>query len=138
MKQYSYVLSWSYKYLNLFDIDIMHHKIPLNPGSKPFKQKSRQFNPLLLPIIEKELKSLLNAKIMVPLRYLEWVSNLVPIRKKNGEIRLCVDFINMNRCSLKDNYPLPKLDHILQRVVGEKSISMCEGYLGYNPISLME
>jgi ribonuclease HI len=138
MKQFSDVFSWSYEDLKVFDTDIMQHKIPLNPGSKPFKQKSRQFNPLLLPIIEKELKRLLDAKIIVPLRYSEWVANLVPVRKKNGEIRLCVDFINLNRCSLKDNYPLPKMDHILQRVVGEKIISMLDGYSGYNQISVME
>jgi hypothetical protein len=116
----------------------MQHKIPLNSGSKPFKHKTRQFNPLLLPIIEKELKILLNAKIIVPLRYSEWVANLVPVRKKNGEIRLCVDFRNLNRCSLKDNYPLPKMDHILQRVVGAQRISMLDGYSGYNHISVME
>ena len=116
----------------------MQHNIPLNHGSKPFKKKSRQFNPLLLPIIEKELKRLLDVKMIVPLRYLEWVSNLVPVRKKNGEIRLCVDFINMNRCSLKDNYPLPKMDHILQRVVRAKRILMLDGYSGYNQISVME
>ena len=49
---------------------------------KPFKQKLRQINPLLLPLIEKEVKKLLDAKIIVPLRYSDWVSNLVPVRKK--------------------------------------------------------
>jgi hypothetical protein len=92
----------------------------------------------MLPIIEKELKRLLDGKIIVPLRYSEWVSNLVSVRKKSGEIRLCVDFRNLNRFSLKDNYPLPKMDHILQRVVGEKKIYMLDGYSGYNQISVME
>jgi hypothetical protein len=81
---------------------------------------------------------LLEAKIIVPLRYSEWVANLVPIRKKNVEKRLCVDFRNLNRCSLKDHYPLPKMDYILQRVVSAKRISMLDGYSGYNQISLME
>jgi ribonuclease HI len=138
MKQYSDIFAWSYEYLKVFDTKIIQHKIPLKPGSKPVKKKSRQFNPLLLPIIEKELKRLLEAKIIVPLRYSEWVANLVPVRKKNREIRLCVDFRNLNRCSLKDNYPLPKMDHILQRVVGAKRISMLDGYSGYNQISVVE
>jgi hypothetical protein len=77
MKQYSDIFSWSYEDLKVFDIEIIHHKIPLKPGSKPVKQKSRQFNPLLLPIIEKELKRLLEAKIIVPLRYSEWVVKLI-------------------------------------------------------------
>ena len=54
---------------------------------KPLKQKLREINPLLLPAIKKEIKKLLQAKIIVPLRYSEWVANLVHVRKKNGEIR---------------------------------------------------
>jgi hypothetical protein len=68
---------------------------------------------MLLPFMEKEVKKLLDAQIIVSLRYSEWVANLVPIRKKSGEIRLCVDFRNLNRSSKKDNYPLPKMEQIL-------------------------
>jgi hypothetical protein len=49
-----------------------------------------------------------------------------------------VDFRNLNRFSLKDNYPLPKMDYILQIVVSEKRISMLDGYSGYNQILVME
>ena len=52
----------------------------------------RQFNPMLLPIIEKEVKKLFEENIIVPLIYSKWVANLVPVRKMNGEIRLCIDF----------------------------------------------
>ena len=92
--------------------------MPLKPNVKPFHQKLRRINPASFPVIEKEMKKLLDAKIIVPLRYSSWVANLVPVRKKNGEIRLCVDFRNLNRSSLKDNYPLPKIEQILQKVVG--------------------
>jgi hypothetical protein len=110
----------------------------LKIGSKPFRQKLRQFHPILLPIIVKEVKKQLDAKIIVPIRYLEWVANIVSIRKNNSEIRLYVDFRNMNRCSLKDNYPLPKMDHILQKVVGSQRNSMLDGYSRYNQISIFE
>ena len=43
-----------------------------------------------------------------------WVANLVPIRKKNGDIRLYVDSKNVNFASLKDNYGLPNMEAILQ------------------------
>jgi hypothetical protein len=78
--------------LKTFDIDIIQHKIPLKAGSKPFRQKIRKFNPMLMSIIEKEMKRMLDARIIVPLRYSDWVANLVPVRKKSGEICLCVDF----------------------------------------------
>jgi hypothetical protein len=78
------------------------------------------------------VRKLLYAQIIIPLRYVEWVENLVPDRKKSGEIRLCVDFRNMNKFSLKDNYPLPNMDHKLHKVVGEKKISMMDGFSEYN------
>ena len=87
-----------------------------------------------MPLIEKEVKRMYDAQIIAPIRYSNWVSNLVPTRKKTGEIRLCVDFRNLNKVSLKDNYPLPKMEHILQRVVGSSIISLLDGFSGYNQI----
>ena len=58
----------------------------------------------------------------------------MPTRKKTDDIRLCVDLRNLNKVSLKDNYPLPKMDHILQRVVGSTKISLLDGFSGYNQI----
>jgi hypothetical protein len=58
----------------------------------------------------------------------------VPVRKKSDEIRLCVDFWNLNKVSLKDHYPLPKMDYILQKVVGSQKMSMLDGFSGYNQI----
>jgi len=75
---------------------------------------------------------------MVPLRYSDWVANLVPIRKKNGEIRLCVDFRNLNKSYLKDNYPFSKMDHLLQKVLGVNRISMLDGFFGYNQIMVSQ
>jgi hypothetical protein len=106
----------------------------LKEEAKPFRQKLRQINPMLLPIMEREVKKLLDAQIIVPLRYFEWVANLVPVRKKSGEIRLCVDFWNLNKISKKDNYPLPNMEHILQRVTGASRMSMIDGFSGYNQI----
>ena len=67
-----------------------------------------------MPLIEKEVKRIYEAQIIAPIRYSDWVYNLVPTRKNTGEIRLCVDFRNINKVSLKDNYPLQKIEHILQ------------------------
>jgi len=63
---------------------------------------------------------------------------MVLVRKKNGEIRLCVDFRNINRSSLKYNYPLPKMDHVPEKVVGENIISMIDGFSRYNQIVFHE
>jgi len=103
MKQFADVFSWEYSDLKTYDKKIIQHRIPLEKDTIPFKQNLRPINPFLLPFIEKEIKKLLAAKIIVPLRYSKWVANLVVVRKKSGEIGLCVDFRNLNKCSKKDN-----------------------------------
>lgn len=47
-----------------------------------------------------------------------------------------MDFRNLNRASLKDNYPLPKMDHVLQLVTGSFRISMLDGFFGYNQVDV--
>ena len=113
MKKYTNVFAWSYEDLKEYDTSIIQHTIPIKPGEKPFRQKLRRINLKLSLVIEKEIKKLFDAKIIVTLRFSRWVANLVPVRKKNGEIRLCIDCRNLNKVSMKDNYPLSKMDHIL-------------------------
>jgi len=118
MKEYIDIFAWNYGDLKSYDTSIIQHTIPIRKDEKPFEKNLRRINPKLLPLIEKEIKNLFDAKIIASLRFSKWVVNMVLVRKKNGEIRLCIDFRNLNRVSLKDNYPLPKMDHILQRLVG--------------------
>lgn len=85
-----------------------------------------------------EVIKLRDAKIIRPCRYSTWVSNLVTVKKKNGDIRLCVDFRNLNISSLKDNYPLPNMDALLQKVTGCELLSMKDGFSGYNQVKVKE
>lgn len=112
LTKFSDVFAWIYDDLKVYDTNIIQHTILVKEEEKPFTENLRRINPLLLPLIEKERNKLFDAKIIISLRFSKWVANLVPVRKKNGEIRLCVDFINLKRVSWKDNYPLPKIDHI--------------------------
>jgi hypothetical protein len=134
LKEFANIFSWQYGDLKTFDTEIIQHKIPLNKDTKPFRQKIISFSPMLLPTMEKEIKKLLDAKIIIPLRYSDWIANLLPVRKKNGEIRLCVDFRNLNKCSRKDNYSLPKMEHILQKVSGSSVMSFIDEFSRYNQI----
>ena len=136
MKQFADVFSWEYSDLKTYDKNIIQHKIPLEKDTIPFKQKLRPINPLLLPLIEKEIKKLLAAKIIVPLRYSKWVANLVVVRKKSGEIKLCVDFRNLNKCYKKDTYPLPKMENLPQKVSEAKVMSFLDGFSGYNQVDV--
>jgi hypothetical protein len=68
-------------------------------------------------------------------RYAYWVSNIVPIEKKNtGRIHLCVDFRNLNRATPKDEYPMPVADLLIDSASGNKVITFLDGNAGYNQI----
>ena len=86
------MFAWSYDDLKNFDTQIIQHVIPMKPQSKPFQQKLRKMHAALEPAVKKELNKLLTARIIFPIRHTQWVANLIPVRKKNGDIRLCVDF----------------------------------------------
>lgn len=70
------------------------------------------------------------------MKYSKWVANLVPVRKKNGDIRLCVDLRALNKESVKDNFPLPNMELMLQQVVGSQMMSLLDGFSGYNKIKV--
>lgn len=113
---------------------MIQHIIPIKEDQIPFKQKLQRINLVLLPLIEKEVRKIFDEKIIVPLRFSKWLYNLVRVRNKTREIRLCVDFGNLNKVSLKNNYPLLMMDYILHRVVGSRSISLLDGFSEYNQI----
>ena len=117
-KKYTKVFAWKYEDLKVYETFVIQHTIPIKEDDEPFRQKLRRINPLLLHLIEREVKKLFEAKIIIALRHFRWLANVVLVKKKNEEIRICIDFRNLNKVSLKGNYPLPKMDHILQNVVG--------------------
>jgi hypothetical protein len=60
------------------------------------------------------------------------------VRKNTGEIHMCVDFRDLNKESIKDNYPLPNMDFLLQQVMGSACMSMLDGFSGYNQVFVVE
>jgi hypothetical protein len=70
-----------------------------------------------------------------PCRYVDWVSNIVQVEKKNtGKIRICMDFRNLNRATPKDEYPMPVADLLIDSASGNKVICFLDGNASYNQI----
>lgn len=136
LEEYIDVFAWSYDDLKEFRNGQFQHQIPLKLGVSPFRQKLRNFNPLMAHTIFKEVDKMLKARIIYLIHHITWVTNIVPVKKKNREIRICVDFHNLNQASLKDNYALPNMDHILQIVAGLEMMLMLDGFSGYNQVSV--
>jgi hypothetical protein len=134
LKKYKDVFSWSYDDLKTFDTSVIQHTIPMFLEEKLLQQKLRKIHLNLETQIKNELNKLFKAKIIFPVRHCKWVSNLVHVRKKNGDIQICIDFINLNRASEKDNFPLPPMEQILQSISSSEMISFLDGFSGYNKV----
>ena len=74
------------------------------------------------------------AKIIFPIRHTTWVENLVLVRKKSGDIIICIDFRNLNREGLKDNYLVLAMEQILQSMYGSSLLLLLDGFSEYNQV----
>ena len=72
-----------------------------------------------------------------PIPLANWDSNIVPIMKKQGTIRVCADYRDVNQAFPKDNYPTPFIDHIIDECAGCEIFSFMDGFFGYNQINIL-
>ena len=70
--------------------------------------------------------------------YLGWLTNVVMVKKANGKWRMCVDFTDLNKACLKDNYPLPRIDQLVNSTAGHQLLSFIDAFSGYNQIKMDE
>ena len=67
-------------------------------------------------------------------KYQEWLANVVPVPKKDGKVRVCVDFRDLNKASPKDDFPLPHIDILVDSIAGHSMLSFMDGFFEYNKI----
>ena len=68
--------------------------------------------------------------------YPQWLTNIVPVSKKDGKVRMCVDFRDLNKACPKDDFPLPQIDVIIDSAASSAMYSFMDGFLGYNQIMM--
>jgi hypothetical protein len=91
--QFIDIFAWEYTKMPSLGRDLVEHRLPIKEGFKPFKQPPRNYNPAMYDRIKEEVNRLLEADFIRPCRYVEWVSNIVLVEKKNTrKIRVCIDF----------------------------------------------
>src|ERR1044072_2578686 len=110
LKEYVDVFVWSYQAMPGLDTSIVEHHLPLKLECPPVKQKLRRVHPEMADKIKKEVQNQLNAGFLVTSEYPQWLANIVPVSKKDGRVRMCVDYRDLNKASPKDDFPLPHID----------------------------
>ena len=117
---------------------VVEHRLPIRPGKKPVKQHPRRFAPEVTEKIKKEIERLLRSKFIKTTRYVEWLANIVPVIKKNGTLRVCIEFRDLNQATPKDEYSMPVAEMLVDSAAGFEYLSMMDGYSGYNQILIAE
>ena len=134
LRDYVDVFAWSYEDMPGLDTNIVVHRVPLEEGCRPIKQKLRRTHPEVLIKVKAEIEKQWNAGFLEVVKYPQWVSNIVVVPKKEGKIRVCVDFRDLNRASPKDNFPLPHIDMLVDNAAHSSTYSFMDGFSGYNQI----
>ena len=111
-KEFHDIFAWSYEEMPGIDPRIVEHEIKTYASAKPVRQRLHAVNPRKAPAIKAEIEKLLNVGFIYLVPLTEWVSNPVLIDKKQGTIRICTDFHDLNRAYPKDNFPTTFIDQI--------------------------
>jgi hypothetical protein len=88
----------------------------------------------VLEEVKKEVEKMIEAGFIRTCRYAEWISSVVPVQKKDGRWRVCVDFRDLNRATPKDEYPMPVAEMLINAAAGHKMLSFMDSNAGYNQI----
>ena len=132
--EYKDVFAWTYKEMPGLDPTIAVHRLAIKQGVHPIKQAQRRFRLDLLPQIEAKVHKLEQAGFIREVQFPKWIANIVPVKKKNGQIRVCVDFRDLNKACPKDDFPFPNTELMVDATIGHKALSFMDGSSGYNQI----
>ena len=136
--EFKEVFAWTYRDMPGLDPSIATHKIPINEDAHPVKQKLRRMRPDIQNKVKQEIVKLLEAGFIRVANYPDWVANIVPVPKKGGKIRICIDYRDLNKASPKDDFPIPHIDMVVDSAAKHLRLSLVDGYSGYNQILMDE
>ena len=114
------------------DPRVITHCLNVSPSYKPFCQKKRVFAPERDNAIKEEVHKLITTEFIREVYYLDWLANVVMVKKANGKWRMCMDFIDLNKACPKDSYPLPCIDQLVDSIARHHLLSFMDAFSGYN------
>ena len=96
LKQNVDVFAWKQEDMRGIYLAVITHKLNVAPSFKPVKQKRRSFAPERQKAINEEVSKLVQARAIREVDYLDWLANVVLVKKENGKWRLYIDFTDVN------------------------------------------
>ncbi|RHN45425.1 putative nucleotidyltransferase, Ribonuclease H [Medicago truncatula] len=111
--------------------------IDLVPGTKPVSMAPYRMSASELAELKKQLEDLLEKKF-VRLSVSPWGAPVLLVKKKDGSMRLCIDYRQLNKVTIKNRYPLPRIDDLMDQLVGAKVFSKIDLRSRYHQIKVKD
>ena len=118
LRDYNDVFAWSYQEILGLSPSLVTHKLKVDPKAKPVKQPPRKYRLDVEEKIKAKVNKLLKAGFIEEIECPSWLANIVPVKKKGGQIRICVDFRDLNKTCPKDEFSLPNVDILVDAAAG--------------------
>ena len=136
LEEYKDVFAWGYQNIPGLDPSLAVHKLAISKEKPWVKQAPRRFRSKLAVQIESEVDKLINVGFIREVKYPTWLASIVPVKKKNGQICICVDYWDLNNACLKDEFPLTITELLVDATTGYGALSFMNGFSGYNQIKM--
>ncbi|XP_066987487.1 uncharacterized protein [Macrobrachium rosenbergii] len=117
--------------------DTIKHDIILEPGTTPIRQPYYRVVGRRLESLRKEVQYLLDNNLAEPSTS-PWASPCILVPKANGQLRLCTDYHKLNKVTIKDSFPLPRINDILDNIGKAKILTQIDLMKGYYQVPLTE
>lgn len=134
LQEFKDIFAWNYTDMKGVDPKFCMHKINLKKDAIPLVSQRYRMNPNYAKAVKEELDKLLQVGFIYPLEQVTWLSPIVIVPKKNGKLRICVDYRKLNAAIETDPFPLPFQDTLLDAVTGHQMYSFLDGFSKYNQI----
>jgi hypothetical protein len=126
------VFAWSANDLCGVNRDVIEHSLNLDPSFMPTKQRLQKMSEDKAEGAQNDVKRLLSAGVIREVKYPEWLANTVMVKKANGKWRMCIDFKDLNKACPKDEFPLPRIDSLVNVAASSELMSLLDCYSGYH------
>jgi hypothetical protein len=128
------VFAWSTSDLIGVSRDINEHRLEVSPNVKPKKQKLQKMSEENVEAVKAEVQRLLDASFVREVIYPQWLTHVVMVRKKIGKWRMYTDFTNLNKCYPMDDFPLARIDKIVDSAAGCEMMTLLNYFSRYHLI----
>ncbi|CAL8132446.1 unnamed protein product [Prunus armeniaca] len=130
----SEVFTWFYNDMPGISLDVISHKLSISPSFKPVRHKRRSYDAERYEAMKTEVDKLQAIGFIHEGTYPIWLANSVLVKKSSGAWRMYQDYTNLNKACLKDRFPLPRIDQLVDATAGHELLSFMDAYSGYNQI----